>query len=137
MLRSTLHAIGLLMLRLCVSGLMLAHAWQEWGTFYGTENFPDPLGLGSQPTLVLTIVSEVLFSMLLIVGLATRLAALNLAVMMAVAFFVVYGGDPWQKKELVAAYFCIYFSILAAGGGLLAVDRFAVKWFRQRSKRKS
>ena len=134
MFQATTSATGLLLLRFSISGLMLTHAWQEWTMFNGTGDFPDPIGLGSQLTLIVTIISEVILSLLLVVGLATRFAAFGLANMMAVALIVVYADDPWQKKELVVAYLSVYITLLVAGGGPLSIQRFV---FNQLFKRKS
>jgi putative oxidoreductase len=91
---------------------------------YGTlsEAFPDPLGLGSPTSLVLATLAEAGCSVLLILGLGTRLAAIPLAITMSVAFFLVHAQDPWKIKELAFVYLTVYLSLIVAGGGCCSLD---------------
>jgi putative oxidoreductase len=78
-------------------GLLLLRAWLGLTIFcnHGLDKlltysekaggFPDPLGVGSQVSLALAIVGEVLCAALLTLGLFGRVAALGLAITMAVA----------------------------------------------------
>jgi putative oxidoreductase len=94
-------SLGLLILRLGIGGYMLSHGWGKLqmvlaGDF---DKFGDPLGLGSAPSLVLVAVAEFLCALLVMLGLATRLAAVPPVVAMAVAAFVAHGSDPWSMGE--------------------------------------
>lgn len=115
---------------------MLVHGWQKLAS-YGelAGKFPDPIGIGSQLGLIATIIAEFGCSILLILGLGTRLAALILGFTMAVALFVVHADDPWQKKELAAVYLSVYATLLVTGGGPISVDMSILKIF-QRKKAK-
>lgn len=88
-----------------------------------SETFPDPLGMGHQMSLVAAIGDEVGCAVLLILGLLTRLALLNLAFTMVIALFVVHGGDPWKVQELAAVYLAVYVTLLVTGPGDLSLDR--------------
>jgi len=85
--------------------------------------FPDPIGVGGQLSLIMAIGAEVGCSILLILGLGTRLAVVPLAFTMIVALFVVHGADPWKMKELAALYLAVYAVIFITGPGDLSLDQ--------------
>ncbi len=115
--------IGLLLLRLAFGCFMLVHGLQKLMGFSEIGgSFPDPIGMGSQLSLVMAIASEVGCSLLLILGLGTRLAVLPLAFTMVVALFVVHGADPWKVKELAAIYLATYAVIFVTGPGAISLD---------------
>jgi len=125
---------GLLILRVGFGAMMFLHGWQKLTDFREmSEGFPDPLGIGNQLSLICTIAAEAGCSMLLIFGLATRLAAAPLAFTMCVALFVIHAEDPWQRKELAAAYLVVYAALIATGGGMFSLDRLI--WARFRGSR--
>ncbi len=118
-----LNASGLLLLRIGIGCMMLVHGLAKLNGFSDMrDGFPDPIGLGSQLSLILAIGAEVGCSGLLIAGFATRLAAIPLAFTMLVALFVVHGADPWKVKELAAIYLLVYVSLMLTGPGKLSLD---------------
>lgn len=122
--------VGLLLMRLTFGGLMLVHGMQKLlGFGVMAEVFPDPLGMGSQLSLISAIGAEVGCSLLLILGLGTRLAVLPLAFTMIIALFVVHGSDPWKVKELAAIYLAGYAILFVTGPGNLSLDG---KWLASR-----
>lgn len=131
-----LVSLGLLVLRLSFGLMMLlAHGVGKLMGFAGLiDKFPDPVGLGSSTGLVLTIVAEVGCSVLIVLGLATRLAAVPLAFTMIVAAFFVHADDPWTKKELAIAYLAVYTTLFVSGGGRFALDRVLWQKYFQRKK---
>ena len=88
-----------------------------------SATFPDPIGLGSYLSLVLAILAEVGCSLLLILGVMTRLAVLPLIFNMAVAVTVVHGSDVFAVKELAVMYLGFYVLVLFLGGGKYSFDR--------------
>ena len=113
----------LLLLRIITGILMLTHGWPKFQSLMaGSIQFPDPIGIGSTASLVLVVIAEVLCSILLIIGFATRIASFILVINMAVAIFIVHGADPLAKKELALLYLLIYLTLLVAGSGKYAVD---------------
>ncbi len=80
--------IALLLLRLGVGGLMLTHGIPKLMRLFGSDpiQFGDPIGIGVEASLTLAVFSEVICSVLIIIGLGTRLAAIPLIITMAVAF---------------------------------------------------
>ena len=118
-----LQDTGLLVLRVGAGGFMIGgHGWSKLQSFTTRTDFSDPLGIGSLPSLVLTVFAEVLCALLLIPGLFTRLAALPLVITMMVAGLVVHASDPFAKKEKAFLYAVLYLAIALAGPGRFSVD---------------
>ncbi len=119
-------SLGLLVLRLGAGGFLLAA--HGWGKLIGFSDllgrFPDPIGLGPGVSLTLAVFAEALCSLLLVLGLGTRFAAVPPLITMLVAAFVVHGGDPWSKKELALLYAIPFLTLILTGGGRFALERF-------------
>ena len=114
----------LLLLRLAFGGLMF---WNHGlGKFAKLDNaiimFPDPFGIGSEFSLYLTLFAEGVCSLLLVVGLLTRWAAIPLTITMGVAVFVVHLNDSLANKEHAILYLTAYLAILILGGGKFSLD---------------
>lgn len=102
---------------------MLVHGLAKINGFTAmAEVFPNPLGLGSRMSLILAIGAEVGCSLLLIVGFASRLAAIPLAFTMLVAFLVVTGAAEWKVRELAATFLLVYVSLIMTGPGMFSLD---------------
>lgn len=116
--------VALLILRLGIGALMLTHAYPKMMILSrgGEIYFPDPLGLGSITSLVLATLSELLGSVLIMLGLATRLASASLIFTMVVAVFWVHAGDAFAKKELGLLYLLVYVVLLITGSGRYSID---------------
>ena len=98
------------------------HGWGKLVGFSTTNNFPDPIGIGSLPSQALTVFAEFLCAALLIPGLYTRLAALPLVITMMVAGLIVHADDPFAKKEKALLYAVIFLAVACAGPGRFSVD---------------
>src|SRR5690606_22979945 len=130
--QNKMTSLGLLALRIAIGSLMLVHGLQKLMNFSELAGqFPDPIGMGSQLSLIAAIGAEVGCSLLVMLGLGTRLAALPLAFTMLVALFLVHASDPWQMKELAAIYLCVYLSLILTGGGEFSLDQWILKHKRQ------
>lgn len=115
---------GLFILRLVAGGAMLTHGWPKLQkVINGNFQFGDPLGIGPEASLILTVFAEVVCSILLILGLATRLAVIPLITTMAVAFFIVHAADDFKTKELALIYLSIFLCIFFTGPGKLSLDK--------------
>ncbi len=117
-------SIGLLALRVG-SGLsmLLLHGLDKAQGFASMkDSFPDPLGIGSSPSLGLAVFAEVLCSALLVLGFFTRFAAVGLAITMGVALFLVHANDAWSAKELALVYLLIYTALIFVGPGRFSMD---------------
>jgi putative oxidoreductase len=118
--------LGLLLLRLWVGVAMLAlHGWPKLAAFgEKAGGFMDPFGLGPQLTYTLAVIGEVGGSVLLILGLFTRLGAVLGMATMAVAFFIAHEGKLTGagSGELAFVYLGAYAALFLLGGGRYAVD---------------
>lgn len=102
---------------------MLTHGLPKYQRLLeGNINFPDPLGIGEELTLLLTILSEVLAASMIVVGVLTRLATVPLILTMLVAIFVVHIHDAFQQKELAIFYLVCYLLLAVKGPGKISVD---------------
>lgn len=117
-------SFGLLLLRLAAGGSMIVfHGWDKLlGFSEMKDSFPDPLGIGTSLSLGAAVGAEVGCAALLVLGLATRVAALPLAFTMGVAAFVVHADDPWAKKELALVYLAMSLALVFTGAGRLSID---------------
>src|SRR5690349_900320 len=107
---------GLLLLRAGAAGIMLTHGWAKLSGFSSmTSTFPDPLGVGSLPTLIIAVFAEFFCSIFLIVGLYTRIASLPLVLTMLVAALITHASDPFAKKELALLYGVAFIAVACAG----------------------
>ncbi|HLS94797.1 MAG TPA: DoxX family protein [Sphingobacterium sp.] len=85
------------------------------------DQFMDFLGLGGTVSLSLAIFAEFFCSILLILGLFTRLATIPLLITVLVIFSV-HNWEFFGKYELVTAFFIGYLGILALGPGKFSLD---------------
>jgi putative oxidoreductase len=118
--------IALLLLRMGTGALMLTHGWPKLDRLI-TQNeivFPDPLGIGPTASLALAIFAEFFGSIMLIFGLATRVAAFLIAVTMMVAVFIVHANDPFSRMELGLLYLVNAIFLMISGGGKISLDRY-------------
>jgi len=119
---------GLLIFRLIVGGLMLTHGYGKFiRLFEGNMRFADPIGLGPEISLVLTVFAEFVCALLIMFGLVTRLATIPLIVTMAVAAFIIHGGDPLGEKEKALLYLASFIILFYKGGGRYSLDRMFFK----------
>ncbi len=118
--------LGLLLLRVWLgASLLILHGWGKLMDYKKLSGgFPDPLGVGHQLSLILALTGEVLCSVLLIIGLFTRFAALGSAITMAVAFFLVHKMvlKGQGSGELAFIYLAGFLTILLTGPGRFALD---------------
>lgn len=113
----------LLILRVVIGSFMLTHGLPKLQTLMsGHIKFADPFGIGATPSLILAVFAECVCSILLILGLATRLATIPLMITMLVALLHVHAADPFARKELPSIYLLIFFGLLILGAGKFSVD---------------
>ena len=118
-----------LILRVVLGAFMLTHGWGKFVSFSEKSSvFPDPLGLGSPLSMGLATFAEFFCSILLILGLFTRFAALSILITMLTAGFIFHSADPFSKKELALLYAVGFLYFTITGGGAYSLDKlFAVK----------
>jgi putative oxidoreductase len=147
--RDCTSSIGLLILRLSAGGYMLTHGWGKLQMLLAgkLDEFPDPIGLGSAVSLVLVVVAEFGGPVLVMIGFATRFAAVPTVCAMAVAAFVAHANDPWTmgeaaelfktgaasswaSKEPALLYMIPFLTLIFTGAGKLSLD--GLLWPRPR-----
>lgn len=118
---------GLLLLRVWLGlSMFLIHGLAKLQNFTATvTKFHDAMGI---PKVFggAAVLAESVCSILLVIGLATRLSATLLAVTMAVAFVKVHQmvltqGNP-QSGELAFLYLGGFVALILAGGGRFSAD---------------
>ena len=113
----------LLVLRVAVAGMMFTHGIPKLQkALAGNWKFGDPIGLGEELSLGLTIFAEVGCSALILLGLFTRLATLPLLFTMIVALILVHGDSPFGEKEVALLYALIYATLFFTGPGKYSID---------------
>ncbi len=120
---------ALLILRVVAGLFMLTHGWGKFQMLIGDgpNQFPSVLGMGATTSLTLAVLAEFFASILLIFGLATRIAAIPLLITMLVAALIIHSADPFSAKELPLMYSTIYLVILILGAGKYSLDRMISK----------
>lgn len=119
---------GLLVLRVaaCLS-LFLKHGAEKLFTFSQmAAHFPDPLHIGSTPSLLFAMLGDGICSLLIVAGFATRWAALlsfiNIFAAWSLVHHFVFFGQQGGHGELIVLYLASLLAIFIAGPGLFSVD---------------
>lgn len=114
---------GLLLgLRLSFGILLFLHGWDKLMNFHSmADTFPDPLGWGSQVSLMLVVLTECVCSLAFIAGYFFRWALLPMIFTMGVAFFSAHGARI-PEGELALLYFLVFSMLLLTGPGHFSVE---------------
>ena len=117
--------LGVLFLRVGIGLMMIVgHGYGKLQKYLnGDHAFGDPISLGEETSLLLTIFAEFVCSLLLIFGLFTRAALIPLLFTMLVALFLVHGSDPMGKQELPLMYALAYLTLFLIGPGKYSLDQ--------------
>jgi putative oxidoreductase len=146
MLRKLIHTREdhlLTLLRICLGLVFFAHGAQKVLGWFGGQGFTGSLGFFTQglgipaALAVLAIAAEFLGGIGLLFGLLTRIAAFGIAVVMAVALFLVhaenglfmnwYGNQRGEGFEFHLLAIAIAATLVARGAGAWSVDRLVEK----------
>ncbi len=121
--------LALLIGRVGIAALMLTHGIPKLMQLFSGEpiSFPSVMGMSGTVSLVLAVLTEVLGSLFLLGGLATRYAAAALAITMAVAAFYIHGADPFAKQEKSILYLLFYIVLFFTGSGRYSLDQYLKK----------
>jgi putative oxidoreductase len=119
---------ALLLTRVGIALLMLTHGVPKMGGLAKDPvQFMDFLGLGPAISLGLALFAEVICSVLLLLGLGTRLAVIPLSITMIVAAFHVHIGDPFAKQEMALHFLLVYVMLFILGSGKYSIDNLLFK----------
>lgn len=121
---SVFKDIILFVVRVFIGFAMLSHGFPKLQMLLegGKIEFFDFLGMGPTISLTLTVFAEFVCSILLILGLFTRVALGFLIFTMIIAGFIVHGADPFEKREMSLIYLSVYLLLMAFGPGKVSVD---------------
>lgn len=129
---------ALLALRLLAGGsLFIKHGWEKLTNFSAmAAHFQDPIHIGPVPSLVIALIADGICSILVMLGLFTRWAALFCAINVAVAWslvhhFVFFGKPQGDHGEVCVLYIIANLVLFLAGAGRFSID----EWARNRGMR--
>lgn len=132
-LNSTAAHLAILILRIGIIALLWTHGIPKLIMIIsGNFQFPDPVGIGSILSLVLSAFAEGICVIFILVGLGTRLATIPLIINMSVAAFIQHAGDPIGTREKALLYLLVFVVLLFAGAGRFSLDH---KLYSRRFKR--
>lgn len=87
------------------------------------KTFSDPLNIGSTNSMLLTIFAEAFCSLLLVMGLLTRLASFALVLLFIVIIFWVHKNDPLKEKQMAILFLLVFLTTLLCGPGKWSIDK--------------
>lgn len=118
-------SFSMLLLRVALGLMMLvSHGYPKLISFSTlAPKFADPFHLGSTVSLTMAIFAEVFCSVLVILGLLTRLACIPLIVTMCVALFIANHGNIFGGGEKAALFLVGFIVLLFIGPGKASLDK--------------
>ena len=120
---------GLLTLRLIAANpLFLKHGTEKLFRFHHMlAFFPNPLHIGVVPSLLFATLSDGICTLLIIIGFATRWAALvcfiNIFVALVFVHHFVIFGPQGDHGELMLLYLAALITLILAGARKYSIDR--------------
>ena len=114
----------LLLVRIIVAFSMITHGLPKLERILSEEpvQFANVFGMSPSASIMLAMLAEFGCSLLVLIGLGTRLAVIPLMITMMVVAFHIHIDDPFTKKELPLLYLAAYTSLLVLGSGKYSVD---------------
>ena len=121
---------GYTLFRVGIPALMLLHGTHKFEKLMagGEIKFMDFLGLGTEVSLALAVIGELVAPLFLIVGFKTRWASIPAIITMFVAAFVAHSGEPIDEREHSLLYLIAFIAIALIGSGTHSVD----SWLQKR-----
>lgn len=114
----------LLFVRIGIAALMLVHGVPKLVKLLSEEpiQFASVFGMSPVLSLGLAVFAEFFCSLLILLGLGTRLATVPLIITMLIAVFYIHAEDPFARQELGLHYLLVYILLLVTGSGRYSVD---------------
>jgi putative oxidoreductase len=117
-------SLAALVLRLALGGLMIPHGFSKLAHFASrSQTFTDPFHIGHTPSLILVIFAEFFCSILVIMGLLTRLACIPLIITMSVVVFHIEHAKFWGDGENATLFLAGFTAISLIGPGKVSMDK--------------
>ena len=115
--------LAMFILRVGAGVLMIHHGYDKLVKFNQmAPNFMNFLGMNGTLSLALVVFAEFFCSILLMLGLFTRIASIFLMISTFVAVSDAHQYDVLGKGEHASLFFIIYLTILILGPGKISVD---------------
>lgn len=117
--------LALLILRLWFGlEMLIKHGWPKlMKVFSGDYGFPDPIGIGSTPSLFLVTFAEFFCAIGIVLGWFTRWSVIPYFIAMLVAaYFHGSKGDDWGKIANPLHYAFVALALFFAGAGKYSID---------------
>src|SRR5690606_16254274 len=116
--------VALLIGRIGISLMMFTHGFPKISRLsQDPVKFMDFMGLGPAVSLSLAILAEIGCSILVILGLGTRFAAIPLIFVMLTAVLIAHASDPFATQEKGFLYILMYLVLLITGSGRFSLDK--------------
>jgi putative oxidoreductase len=113
----------LLLLRLAFGTAMATHGYSKLQNYDSIKGeFMDFMGMGMEFSLILVIFAELVCSVLLIVGLFTRIATIPLIIATLVMIFSAHAGDIFGEAYPAFSFLIVYVVLFAVGPGKFSAD---------------
>ena len=120
------YDLGLLVLRVCFGfSLFWCHGLSKITNFATmSQHFADPLHIGVRISLMLAIFAESFCALLVVLGLATRWAAVVIAIDVGVAFSLIHKFHLTGpgSGEIAFLYLTVMVVLFLSGAGRYSVD---------------
>jgi putative oxidoreductase len=87
----------------------------------------EVFGMSHFLSLSLAVFAEVICSLFILLGFATRLAVIPLIITMLVVVFYIHADDPFGKQEMGLHYLLTYIMLLIMGSGKYSIDNLLYK----------
>ena len=112
-----------LILRIIFGGMFIYHGWPKLENYdMMLQMFGDPIGIGTQLSLILVIFAEFFCGIFILLGFATRFAVIPVFITMLVAYFVAHAQDEFMKKMLPFVYLFLCVVVFILGSGKYSLD---------------
>lgn len=115
--------LAALLLRIILGGMFIFHGWPKLSSYNEMLSmFGDPVGLGSELSLILVIFAEFFCGIFILLGFLTRLSVIPILITMLVAFFVAHAKDEFMVKMLPFVYLWLCIVLFFLGSGKYSAD---------------
>ncbi len=115
--------LATLLLRIIFGGMFIYHGWPKLtGYSQMVEMFGDPIGIGSELSVILVIFAEFFCGIFILLGFMTRFAVVPVFITMLVAYFVAHAKDDFMIKMLPFVYLFLCPVLFILGSGKYSVD---------------